>query len=64
MSMRRARIVEAGAAYYHIMSRVVDRRFVFDDGERERIRKTMRAVEGFSGVEVRTYTILSNHFLC
>ena len=33
--MRRARIVEEGAAYYHVMSRVVDRRFVFDEGERE-----------------------------
>ena len=28
--MRTARIVEEGAAYYHIMSRVVDRRMVFD----------------------------------
>jgi hypothetical protein len=26
--MRTARIVEEGAAYYHIMSRVVDRRMV------------------------------------
>lgn len=60
--MRRARIVEEGAAFYHIMSRVVDRRMVFDEGERERIRKTLRAVEGFSGVEVRTYAVLSNHF--
>ena len=47
--MRQARIVEEGAAYYHIMSRVVDRRFVFDEGEKERIRGTMRAVEAFSG---------------
>ena len=60
--MRRARIVEDGPAYYHIMSRVVDRRFVFDEGERERIRKTLRAVEGFSGCEVRTYAVLSNHW--
>ena len=38
--MRRARIVEDGAAYYHVISRVVDRRFVFhDDLERERFRK-------------------------
>ena len=60
--MRTARIVDDGAAYYHIMSRVVDRQYVFDAGEKERIRKTMRAVEGFTGCEIRTYTILDNHW--
>ena len=60
--MRKARIIEEGAAYYHTMSRVVDRRFVFDEAERERVRKLMRAVAGFSGVDVLTYTVLSNHF--
>ncbi|MEI8141036.1 MAG: hypothetical protein WCI03_14365 [bacterium] len=29
--MRSARIVDKGAAYYHIVSRVVDRQMVFDD---------------------------------
>jgi len=60
--MRTARIVEEGAAYYHITSRVVDRRYVFDDAEKERVRKMMRAVEGFTGCEIRTYAILSNHW--
>jgi putative transposase len=60
--MRRARIVEESAAYYHVISRVVDRRYVFDDEmERERIRKILRAVEGFCGVQVLTYCLLSNH---
>jgi REP element-mobilizing transposase RayT len=60
--MRTARIVEDGAAYYHMMSRVVDRRRVFDDGEKELFRKTMRAVEGFSGAQILTWTALENHF--
>ena len=60
--MRKARIIEEGAAYYHTMSRVVDRRFVFDEAERERVRKLMRAVAGFSGVDILTYTVLLNHF--
>ena len=60
--MRTARIVDEGAAYYHITSRVVDRRYVFDDAEKERVRKTMRAVGGFTGCEIRTYAILSNHW--
>ena len=46
--MRTARIVEEGAAYYHVMSRVVDRRRVFSSNwEREGFRKIMRAVEAF-----------------
>jgi len=49
--MRTARIVEEGAAYYHVISRVVGREFVFAaDMERERFRATLRAVEAFSGM--------------
>ena len=61
--MRTARIVEEGAAYYHVISRVVGRAFVFhDDMERERFKKILRAIEGFSGVQILTYAILSNHY--
>lgn len=39
-----------------MISLVVDWRYVFDDEmERERIRKMLRAVEGFCGVQVLTY---------
>jgi len=34
------------------------------DAEKERFRRVMRSVEAFSGVEVMTYAILDNHFLC
>ncbi|MEI6515815.1 MAG: transposase [bacterium] len=60
--MRTARVVEEGAAYYHIMSRVVDRRMVFDDGEKERFRKTLRAVAEFAGVRIMTWTCMTNHW--
>jgi len=44
--MRTARIVEEGAGYYPVISRVVGREFVFAaDAERERFRAIMRAVE-------------------
>jgi len=47
--MRTARIVEEGPAFYHVISRVVGREFVFAaDTERERFRAIMRAVEAFS----------------
>ena len=60
--MRDARIKEEGPGYYHIVSRVVDRRMVFDDPEKERFCRIMRAAEGFSGVEILTHSVLSNHF--
>lgn len=44
------------------MSRVVDRRFIFGKAEKHEFRTLMRRLAAFSGVEVLTYTILSNHF--
>ena len=48
--------------HYHCISRVVDKRFVFEAHERDVFRKVMRQVEAFSGLRVVTWTILSNHF--
>jgi REP element-mobilizing transposase RayT len=56
------RIKEESAAFYHIVSRIVDRRMALDTNEKERLRRTMRQVEAFSGVQVLTYAILDNHF--
>jgi putative transposase len=47
---------------YHCISRVVDRRFVFGDAERERFRMFMRMQEDFSGCRVLSYCVMSNHF--
>jgi len=44
------------------MSRVVDRRKVFGDREKEVLRKILRNQEAFSGVRVVTYCLMSNHF--
>jgi len=49
-------------SHYHCISRVVDRNFVFGAHERDVFRKVLRQVEAFSGVEVLTWTMLSNHF--
>jgi hypothetical protein len=48
--------------WWHVVSRVVDRRFVFGEVEREMFSQLLRRVEVFSGVEVITWTMLSNHF--
>jgi putative transposase len=53
---------ETKPAIYHCISRVVDRRFVFGDVERERFRMFMRMYENFSGCRVLSYCIMSNHF--
>ena len=49
-------------AIYHCISRVVDRRFVLGDDEREQFRKFMRMQENFSGCRVLSYCLMSNHF--
>ncbi len=49
-------------AIYHCVSRVVDRRFVFGDEEREHFRMFMRMQENFTGCRVLTYCVMSNHF--
>ena len=61
--MRTKRLLnEQGLSYYHCLSRVIERRFIFGDQEREHFRKLMRRQEAFSGVRVLTWTCLSNHF--
>ena len=49
-------------AIYHCISRVVDRRFVFGEVEREKFRTLMRMQENFSGCRVLSYCVMSNHF--
>ena len=53
---------EEKPAIYHCVSRVVDRRFVFGDEEREAFRMFMRMYEKFSGCRVLSYCVMSNHF--
>jgi len=47
---------------YHLISRVVDRRFVFAERECEEFRMYMRMYENFSGCRVLSYCLMSNHF--
>ena len=47
---------------YHCISRVVDRRFVFEERECEAFRMFFRMYENFSGCRVLAYCVMSNHF--
>jgi putative transposase len=49
-------------AYYHVVSRIVDKRKVLDAVEREELIKQMRRYEALGGLRVVTYCIMSNHF--
>ena len=63
--MRQARLkarTDQPVAYYHCLSRVVDRRFLFGDQEREKFLHYLRLYAQFCGVRILTYCILSNHF--
>jgi REP element-mobilizing transposase RayT len=63
--MRRARLKAAEdqpAGYYHCLSRVVDRRFILEETEKEHFLALMRECEAFCEVRVLTYCVMSNHF--
>ena len=46
-------------AFYHCISRVVDRRFLFSDLDKDRFVSLLRECERFCRVRVLSFTILS-----
>ena len=60
--MNRHRILGEGVTFQHLISRTIERRFLFQDTEKRKFRQIMRKLEAFLGVEVITYCIMSNHF--
>jgi putative transposase len=47
---------------YHCVSRVVDRRMIFQPAEKEQFVRYMRRYERLCGVKVLTYCVMGNHF--
>jgi putative transposase len=60
--MKRKRVKVDGRACYHVMNRVHGKAFLFDDQCREQFVHLLREVEHFTGVEVLTYCVMTNHF--
>src|SRR6478609_888479 len=66
--MRQARWLVGGRkaagkpVFYHVISRVVDRRFAFGPEEKEKFRTLMRLLEKFTGCRVVSYCLMCNHF--
>jgi putative transposase len=50
------------AAAYHLVSRVVDRRLVLGEAEREKFVALTKALATFCGVDVYSWCIMGNHF--
>ena len=52
-----------GAAYYHLMSRTNDRRFLFGKGRiKTQLVDALKRAAAFSGVEIDAYVAMDNHF--
>ena len=49
-------------AVYHCMTRTVNGEMLFKDREKEMLRRMLWQVADFSGVEILTYCVMSNHF--
>jgi putative transposase len=49
-------------AFYHCVSRIVDRRKIFVGRDKEVFRRIIRNLERFMGVRVVTYCLMGNHF--
>ena len=60
--MRRARIKAEGAGYYHCMSRIIERRMILGDAEKDRLLRLMHSLAAFGGLEILAYAFMSNHF--
>ena len=62
--MRQARMLvpEGVEGLYHVVSRVVERRMAFGEEEKRHFVKLMKAYAGFSGIQLVSWCVMSNHF--
>lgn len=60
--MRMNRLTLPTATAYHVMSRVIEHRFIFGDEEKGYLSDLMRRLETFSDCKVMTYVFMDNHF--
>ena len=60
--MRQPRIKADGESFYHVVSRIGGKRFLIDEAEKSVLLGMIRGAAVFSGVELYTFAIMSNHF--
>ncbi len=59
--MRQPRLRGEGTYFVHTISRIVDRRFIFEDNEKEHFCQLLRRLSGFTGLDVVTFCVMGNH---
>ena len=60
---RRIKKTECGETYYHLMSRTNDRRFLFRKAvAKDALVDILRRTAEFSGIDLKAYTMMDNHF--
>jgi putative transposase len=60
--VRRPRIKAEDGGYYHCMSRIIERRMILAEREKERLIGLMRSLAAFGGLNILSYCFMSNHF--
>ena len=60
--MRRPRVKVDGEGVYHVVSRIGGKRFLIDETEKAILLGMIRGAAAFSGVELYTFAVMSNHF--
>ena len=60
--MRSARIKADGAGYYHCLSRIIERRMILQEGEKERLLTLMRNLAAFGGLDILAYCLMTTHY--
>lgn len=59
----RMKLTGEGTAYYHLMSRTNDKRFLFEKGRvKTEMVATLRRAAAFSGIELKALVAMDNHF--
>ena len=61
-NMRQPRLRGEGTYFVHAISRIVDRRFIFEDDEKEYFCELVRRLSRFTGLDVVAYCVMGNHF--
>ena len=60
---RRVKFTRMGVTTYHLMSRTNDKRFLFEKGKvKSELIEALRRAADFSGVKIKAYVAMSNHF--
>ena len=53
---------DAPRGFYHCISRVVDRRLVLGDSEKDQFCQLLRSYAHFCGLQILTFCVMGNHF--